>query len=80
MSLISRRSVLGLLFALFSPRLPSALADQQVLKATYTADVGILYDMFALNLRGSIEETLDRATGDYRVTAIGAGANQLRVR
>jgi hypothetical protein len=75
MSLVSRRSVLAMPLALFIRGLPPAFAHQQVLKATYIADVGILYDMLTLQLRGSIEEIVDRGAGDYRVIATGAGAN-----
>jgi hypothetical protein len=47
----------------------------QVVKATYTADVGILYEMLTLHLRGNIEETIDLVSRDYRVIATGAGPN-----
>src|SRR5687768_13950766 len=75
MSLISRRGLLALPIALFLRRLTPAAAHPQVVKAIYTADVGILYDMLTLHLRGNIEETVDHAAGDYRVTATGAGPN-----
>lgn len=76
MSLLSRRALLALPISLFLRRLgPAAAATPQVVKATYTADVGILYEMLTLHLRGSIEETLDLAAGEYRVTATGAGSN-----
>jgi hypothetical protein len=48
-----------------------AFAD--VVKAHYTADIGILYDLLSLQLNGTIEETIDRAAGNYRVSAIGSG-------
>lgn len=73
---ITRRSLLALPIVLLFRRSPvPALAAPQVLKASYTANVGILYDMLTLYLSGSIEEVVDHATGDYRVTASGSGAN-----
>ena len=75
MSLITRRSLLAMPLVLFVRRLPRASANHQVLRATYTADVGILYDMLTLQLRGSIEEIVNYAAGDYRVIATGVGAN-----
>jgi hypothetical protein len=75
MSVITRRSLLAIPLVLFIRRLPRVSAHQQVLKATYTADVGILYDMLTLQLRGSIEEIVDRGAGDYRVIATGVGTN-----
>ena len=75
MSLVTRRSLLAMPLVLFFRRSPRASADHQVLKATYTADVGILYDMLTLQLRGSIEEIVDHAAGNYRVVATGVGAN-----
>jgi hypothetical protein len=74
MSLITRRGFLALPL-LFAPSVALGATRPQVLKGTYTADVGILYDMFALQLRGNIEETVDYVAGDYRVIAKGAGAS-----
>src|SRR5688572_7183888 len=76
MSLISRRSLLVLPLSLCFGRLVApGYAHPQVVRGRYSADVGLLYDMVTLHLHGSIEETVDRSTGEYRVTAIGAGAN-----
>jgi hypothetical protein len=75
MSLITRRRLLTLPIALLFQRAAPALGRPQVAKAAYTADVGILYDMFTLHLRGEIDEMVDYSTGEYRVTGTGAGAN-----
>jgi hypothetical protein len=80
MSLISRRQLLTLPLALLAPALARAAADGPVVKGTYEAEIGILYDMLTLRLQGSIEETVDRRTGEYRVLATGTGpgiANRL---
>ena len=73
MAHIDRRQFLtlpiGLLFAPLTP----AFAERQVVKGNYSADVGILYEMLTLQLQGSIEETVDRAAGEYRVRADGSG-------
>jgi hypothetical protein len=80
MSLISRRHFLTLPFALLVPSGPYAVATQgqsqserQVGRGSYAAEIGILYDMVTLRLRGSIEESVDRSSGEYRVLAIGTG-------
>lgn len=73
MSVISRRGFLALPIALLIRPLASVGAEPQVFKGTYAADVGILYDMLTLHLRGSIEETVDQGIGEYRVTAVGEG-------
>lgn len=73
MSYIHRRQFLTLpIGLLFAPLIP-AFAERQVAKGTYSADVGILYEMLSLHLQGSIEETVDRAAGEYRVRADGSG-------
>ena len=86
MSLINRRQFLTLPLALLVPAKVFALVQgqaptqRQVVKAAYSADVGILYDMFSLRLQGTIEETVDREGGEYRVLAVGTGpgiANRL---
>jgi hypothetical protein len=79
MSVIGRRRLFALAIALLARPLarpsPSVASQPQVFKGTYAADVGILYDMFTLQLRGGIEETVDLGIGEYRVTAIGEGPN-----
>jgi hypothetical protein len=80
MSLINRRQFLTLPLAFLLPTGARALAQAEVARGTYAADIGILYDMLTLQLQGSIEETVDRSAGEYRVLAIGTGpgiANRL---
>jgi hypothetical protein len=74
MSVISRRAFLTLCLPLVLSRHRRAFAGGGVLRGSYAADVGILYDMLNLQLRGSIDEVVDRDGGKYRVTATGAGA------
>jgi hypothetical protein len=74
MYLINRRQFVTLPLVLLFPRVGQAFDDRELVKATYAADVGILYDMVTLQLKGTIEERIDRAGGEYRVVAAGAGA------
>jgi hypothetical protein len=73
MPLISRRQFLTLPLALLSPTGAGALEQGQVVRGTYRADIGIMYDMLTLQLHGSIEETVNRRAGEYRVLAMGTG-------
>jgi hypothetical protein len=80
MSLINRRQFLTFPLLLVLSRSARALAQGQVVRGSYSADIGILYDMLTLQLHGRIEETVDRGTGEYRVLATGTGpgiANRL---
>lgn len=71
--LIGRRQFLTLpLTLLFAPSV-RALAEPELVKATYAAHIGILYDMVTLHLQGSIEENVDRGAGRYRIIAKGTG-------
>jgi hypothetical protein len=73
MPVISRRHFMTLaLGSLLAPPL-HAHATPQVHRVFYHADVGILYGMLSLHLEGTIEETIDRPSGRYRVIARGAG-------
>lgn len=72
MSLISRRQFLTLPGVLLLAR-RLAFAQGQVTRGNYAADIGILYAMLTLQLQGSIEETVDRGAGEYRVLASGTG-------
>jgi hypothetical protein len=74
MYLINRRQFVTLPLLLLFPRAGQALGGGELVKATYAADVGILYDMVTLQLKGRIEERIDRASGEYRVVAAGAGS------
>src|SRR5687768_16530163 len=73
MSLVSRRRFLTVPIVLLVPIGARAWAQRQVTRGSYAADIGILYDMLTLQLRGSIEETVDRGAGEYRVLANGTG-------
>lgn len=74
MYLISRRYFLALPLTFLLPTaITRAVAGTELTKATYAADIGILYEMLKLNLQGTIEETIDRRAGEYRVVAMGAG-------
>jgi len=73
MSLISRRRFLAVPLAFFLATRSHAFAQPQVTRANYAADIGILYDMLTLQLQGTIEETVDRSIGEYRVVAKGLG-------
>jgi hypothetical protein len=73
MSVISRRRLLALPIVLLIRPLAAVAGQPQVFKGTYVADVGILYDLLTLHLRGGIEEIVDSGIGEYRVTAMGEG-------
>jgi hypothetical protein len=73
MSVISRRRLLTLPIALLIRPVAAVAAQPQAFKGTYVADVGILYDLLTLHLRGGIEEIVDSGIGEYRVTAMGEG-------
>lgn len=80
MSLINRREFLTYPLVLLFATSTRAMAGAKTVKAAYTAEIGILYDMFSLQLRGTIEETIDRIGGEYRIVAHGTGpgiANRL---
>jgi hypothetical protein len=72
MSLIGRRQFLTLPLAVLLAPL-TARAQPELLKGSYAADVGILYDMLTLHLQGNIEERVDRVAGEYRIMATGTG-------
>jgi hypothetical protein len=74
MSLINRRRFLTLPLVFLLPTRVRAFAEGQLTRGVYAADVGILYDMFTLQLQGSIEERVDRTAGEYRVLAQGTGS------
>jgi hypothetical protein len=74
MSLISRRHFLTLPAVLVFSTWQRAFAEGQITRGSYVADVGILYDTFSLQLRGSVEETVDRTAGEYRIVATGSGS------
>lgn len=67
-----RRFLTYPLFFLLSGPL-NALAELRPTVGSYAADIRIFYDMLSLELRGSIEEFVDRPRGQYRITARGRG-------
>jgi hypothetical protein len=50
-------------------------ADPVVRRSRYAADVGILYDMLTFHVEGSIEESVDRGGGEYKVLITGSGTS-----
>ena len=72
--LMDRRAFLTLALMLVSP-LARAAADESVRRGQYVADVGVLYDLLTFHLKGTIEERIDRAVGNYHVVISGAGTS-----
>ena len=73
---LSRRRFLFLglpLLSLVRPGLCVADATQRVAR-TYHVDIGILFNVVTLGLKGTIAEDIDRAAGRYRVVLTGQGA------
>src|SRR5262245_10956392 len=73
--MINRRGFLTLpLVALFS-LISRANAEFAVRRGQYAADSGVLDDMLTFQLQGTIEESIDRAAGEYRVVIAGQGTS-----
>lgn len=71
---IDRRQFLTLPLAfLLAPLARAAAAGGEARRGTYTADVGILYDILTFHLDGTLEESIDRAVGRYTVRVAGHG-------
>src|SRR3989442_12616893 len=70
---MNRRQFLTLPFALLLAPLVRG-AEAQLRKAAYDADVGLLYQTLSLELTGTLDETVDRASGRYEMKAVGQGA------
>jgi hypothetical protein len=51
------------------------VAEPAARRGQYAADIGILYDMLTFHLDGTIEESIDRGTGEYHVVVAGAGGS-----
>ena len=70
--LVNRRNFLTVLLAglLIPVRL---LAEPVARRSGFAADVGILYQMLAFQLRGDVRETIDRGAGRYEVKVNGQG-------
>jgi hypothetical protein len=73
--LMSRRGFLSLGLGALLSRPFKLRAETVVRQAQYVADVGILYDMLSFHLKGIIEESVDRLSGQYRVVIAGDGAS-----
>jgi hypothetical protein len=73
--LIGRRDFLTLPLALLLSPLARVGAEAVLRRGRYAADVGVLYDMLTFHLEGTIEESIDRATGQYHVVIAGDGAS-----
>jgi hypothetical protein len=73
---VNRRKFLALLLTTLAARSAPALGAMESRKTDYVADVAILYRMFSLHLRGTVDEVVDRAAGRYEVTISGEG-NQI---
>jgi len=44
-------------------------------RGQYAVDVGVLYDMLTFHIEGTLEESIDRAAGQYHVVVAGEGAS-----
>jgi hypothetical protein len=73
--LIGRRGFLTLPLALLLAPLARVGAEPVIRRGQYAADVGVLYDMLTFHLDGTIEESIDRAAGQYHVVIAGDGAS-----
>src|SRR6266576_2647606 len=73
--LMGRRGFLTLPLALLLNPLARVGAEPVLRRGRYAADVGVLYDMLTFHLEGTIEESIDRAGGHYRVVIAGQGAS-----
>src|SRR6266850_2586664 len=70
---VNRREFLTLALAVLLA--PARLAAEPVARrGTFAADVGILYQMLTFQLKGEVQESVDRAGGRYDVTISGQGA------
>jgi hypothetical protein len=70
---MNRRKFLVLLLAALAAPPAAALGAVDPRKTGYTVDVAILYGMFTLQLRGTVDEVVDRTAGRYDVTISGEG-------
>jgi hypothetical protein len=70
---MDRRRFLALLLSALAAPLAPALAAVEPRKTDYAADVAILYRVFSLKLKGTLDEAVDRAAGRYDVTISGEG-------
>jgi hypothetical protein len=73
MPLVDRRQFLTLPLVFLLAPVRQVCAAPGTLRARYSADIGILYDLLNLQLEGSIEQSIDRVAGDYQVRMVGSG-------
>lgn len=71
---LSRRQFLTLPVAVLLAPWATVSAEIRSRTGSYVANVGILYDLFTFRLAGTITESVDRASGQYSVTALGEGS------
>jgi hypothetical protein len=71
---VNRRHFLTLPLGLLVAPWAGVWAEARAWKASYSADVGVLYDLFTFRLVGAVEEIVDRPAGRYDVTIAGQGA------
>jgi len=72
---IGRRGFLTLPLALLLAPLARVGAEPVLRRGQYAADVGVLYDVLTFHLEGTIEESIDRAAGQYHVVIAGDGTS-----
>jgi len=70
---LNRRGFLALPLAVLVVPWAKAWAGVQTRRSSYTAEVGIFYDLFTFRVVGSVDENVDRAAGRYDVTIAGQG-------
>jgi hypothetical protein len=73
--LMSRRQFLTLPIGLLLAPLVPAGAEPTRRRGQYAADVGVLYNVLTFHIEGTIEESIDRAAGEYRVVIAGDGTS-----
>jgi hypothetical protein len=71
---LDRREFLALAFGFLMGGAEAAGTGVRTWRSPYTADVGILYDLFTFRVVGVVEENVDRGAGRYGVTIAGQGA------
>jgi hypothetical protein len=83
MPLMGRRQFLTLPIGLLLTSLVPVGAEPIRRRGHYAADVGVLYNVLTFHLEGTIEESIDRAAGEYSVVIAGDGnsiANRIESR
>jgi hypothetical protein len=73
MPLMGRRRFLTLPIGLLLKPFAPVSAEPLVYRRPYAADVGVLYDVLRFQLKGTVEESIDRRAGQYRVVIAGDG-------